>query len=101
MFKNHYLREKLIGSHKTLINCLNEKDLIDSLQLIVAMVGPANDDHIPKDAKYKKELIELVDRFVFLRDDINVKKDKDYLEKLRELASDFVKFEFKVEQETE
>ena len=101
MLENHYLREKLIGSHKTLIDSLNEEKLLDSLQTIVVMVGVATDNHIPTDEKYKKELREMVDRFIFLRDDSNVKKDKDYLEKLRELASDFVKFEFRVESETE
>lgn len=99
MFKNTYLRDLLIGSHKRLINRLNEKDLLDSLQSF-GDVGIAIPNLYPKDAKYKKELSELVDRFVFLRDDGNVKKDKDYLEKLRELASDFVRFEFKVERET-
>jgi hypothetical protein len=100
MLENSNLRDHLTGIHKNFLTYLNEKQLIKSLQYCVGEISVAGKHHIPTDEKYKKEILTLTERFIKLRDDESA-KDNKYLEKLRELASDFVKFEFKVEQETE
>ena len=100
MLENSNLRDHLTGIHKKFFTYLNEEQLIKSIQYCVNEISVAGRPYISTDEKYKKEILTLTERFIKLRDDESA-KDNKYLEKLRELASDFVKFEFKVEQETE
>ena len=101
MFENTYIREKITGTHKSLISHLKKEELLNALSSINAQISVALDDHIPTSHNYREKLRVLLKRYYKLRDDESEKKDPDYFDNLMDLASDFVKFEFEVGAETE
>lgn len=101
MFENTYIREKLTGTHRTLIFYLKKEDLLKALDSINAQICVALEEHIPTSQKYREKLRVLLERYYKLRDDESEKEDPDYFDNLIDLASDLVKFEFEVRAETE